>query len=250
MKINELKVIEEGFFSDLGDVIAPDRYAERDPKKTQAGVQNLFLKDFIGDFYKDLNDNIKAGVIDTKVKEPDVKPQDDPAKIPGSEYAPQSQQRTEFDPNMQTNINEYVIFNSIIESIINENEQQQTPMNIWIVKWFNAYMHGVEWKQERATVEQIATEIANTYKKSIVVPNLFKKSTVHVKKLASLAWEITTKNKGSPRGFGNISSASTNQKNNITSQEISKDPYKTQDFVNNLTSDEREIIKKALDKAK
>lgn len=244
MKINELKVIEEGFFSDLGDVITPDRYAERDPKKTQAGVQKLFLKDFTGDFYKDLNDNIKAGVIDTKVKEPEVKPQADPAKMPGSEYAPQGQQRTEFDPNMQPNLNEYVIFNSVIESIINENERQQTPMNIWIVKWFNAYMQGVEWKQELPTVKKIAQDIAKSYDKDK------KSAQAQIENLATTAWEITTKNKGSPRGFGNISSASTNQKNNITNREISKDPFKTQDFVNNLTSDEREIIKKALDKAK
>jgi hypothetical protein len=188
MKINELKAIEEGFFGDVGDVLAPDRYREQDPKKRQAGIQKLFLKDFINDFKVDLNDNIKAGVIGgvaEKTKE-----------VPGSEYAPQGQSGTQFDPNMQTKLNEYAVFNSVIESII--NEQQKTPMNTWIVKWFNAYMQGVNWQQERSTVEKIATEIAKSYNQN--------KSLTGLDQLANLAWEITSDKKGFPGGFDKGSS--------------------------------------------
>jgi hypothetical protein len=188
MKINELKVIEEGFFGDVGDAFASNRYREQDPKKRQAGIQKLFLDDFINDFKVDLNDNIKAGVIGgvaEKTKE-----------VPGSEYAPQGQSGTQFDPNMQTKLNEYAVFNSVIESII--NEQQKTPMNTWIVKWFNAYMQGVNWQQERSTVEKIATEIAKSYNQN--------KSLTGLDQLANLAWEITSDKKGFPGGFDKGSS--------------------------------------------
>jgi hypothetical protein len=249
MKINELK---EGFFSDVGDVLAPDRYREQDPKKRQAGIQRAFLKDFINDFYVDLRDNIKAGVIGGVAEKPEEKPlpqtQEKSPNTTGSEYAPQGQPGTQFDPNIQTKINEYAIFDRIVESII--NEQQKTPMNHWIVKWFNAYMQGVNWQQERSTVEQIATEIANTYKKSIVVPNSLKKSTVHVKKLANLAWQITSEKKGWPGGASNIVQGSGSGRDSITAREIARDPEKTQEFVEKgLNRQERDNLKKALEKA-
>jgi len=233
MKINELK---EGFFSDIGDIVAPDRYREQDPKKRQAGIQKLFLKDFINDFYVDFRDNIKAGVIGGVAE----KPKDEPSKAAGSEYAPQGQQGTQFDPNMQTKINEYAIFNSVIESIINENEQSQTPMNTWIVKWFNAYMQGVNWQQERSTVEQIATKIANTYNQT--------KSLTGVDQLANLAWQITSEKKGFPGGASNIVQGSNSGQDSITAREIAKNPEKRKDFVDNLTNQELSNLRDEIEK--
>ncbi len=233
MKINELK---EGFFSDVGDVVAPDRYREQDPKKRQAGIQKLFLKDFINDFYVDFRDNIKAGVIGGVAE----KPKDEPSKAVGSEYAPQGQQGTQFDPNIQTKINEYAIFNSVIESIINENEQSQTPMNTWIVKWFNAYMQGVNWQQERSTVEQIATKIANTYNQT--------KSLTGVDQLANLAWQITLEKKGFPGGAGNIVQGSSSRRDSITARDITKNDGTIEDFLNMLPKTEFKILKDKVDK--
>jgi hypothetical protein len=227
MKINELK---EGFFSDVGDVLAPDRYREQDPKKRQAGIQRAFLKDFVNDFYVDLRDNIKAGVIGgvaEKTKE-----------VPGSEYAPQGQSGTQFDPNMQTKLNEYAVFNSVIESII--NEQQKTPMNTWIVKWFNAYMQGVNWQQERSTVEKIATEIAKSYNQN--------KSLTGLDQLANLAWEITSDKKGFPGGASNIVQGSGSGRDSITAREIAKNPGKRKDFVDNLTNQELSNLRDEIEK--
>jgi hypothetical protein len=126
-----------------------------------------------------------------------------------------------------------------------KTSKQNVPLNDWIVKWFDAYMQGVEWKQELPTVKKIAQDIAKLYVKDK------KSAQAQIENLAATAWEITTKNKGSPRGFSNVSSsASTNQKNNITNREITRDPNKTQDFANELTPKEREILKKALEQAK
>jgi hypothetical protein len=235
MKINELKVIEEGFFGDVADVFAPDRYKEQDPKKRQAGIQKLFLKDFVNDFYVDFRDNIKAGVIGAVAE----KPKDEPPKAAGSEYAPQGQPGTQFDPNMQTKINEYAVFNNILESIINENEQQKTPMNTWIVKWFNAYMQGVNWQQERSVVEEIATKIANTYNQT--------KSLTGVDQLANLAWQITSEKKGFPGGASNIVQGSSSRRDSITAKEI-QDPTKRQEFVKQLPRQERADLMKELQK--
>jgi hypothetical protein len=285
MKISEVKIIEEGFFSDVADTFAPDRYREQDPEKKQAGIQRLFLKDFISDFKVDFNNNIKAGVIDpnlqstqpnsTQEKPPGIKSSSGFTEKAISNLKPrvdrmfatrQIRNRTHLGawlnktypatwkntkdkasvlkklmPTRITNEGYDLFLNKVSESII--NEQQQTPINNWIVKWFNAYMQGLSWQQERSTVEKIATEIANSYNQN--------KSLKGLDQLANLAWQITGNSKKSPRGFDKGSTSSINSPGSITSKDISRDPDKTQEFVDKgLTTQEREILKKALEKAK
>jgi hypothetical protein len=230
MKINE--VIVEGIFSSVADVFSVDRYKKQDPEKRQAKIQNLFLKDFIADFYADLQANIKAGVIGANA--PAATQTQQPA-------ATQTQQPTPApainQPSSSTNI----------------TEQQQIPMNNWIVKWFNAYMQGVDWQQQRSTVETLAQDIAKTYKKSIAVgPAWLKKSTVHVKELANLAWELTGEQNKSPRGFGNVSSSysSRNQADTLTGKDLAQNPKKIEQFIDDRTEQELENLKKAIAKVR
>jgi hypothetical protein len=121
---------------------------------------------------------------------------------------------------------------------------RQPSMNNWIVKWFNAYMQGVDWQQQRSTVETLAQDIANSYAKD--------KGKSSVERLAAVAWELTGEQNKSPRGFGNVSSSysSRNQADTLTGKDLAQNPKKIEQFIDDRTDQELENLKKAIAKVR
>jgi len=70
-------------------------------------------------------------------------------------------------------------------------------MDQYIVRWFGAYMQGVEWKEYEPKVTEFAKEIANSYEKD--------KGKSGIQQLANIAWEATSKDREIPSGARNVS---------------------------------------------
>jgi len=185
MKVNEFKKIEEGFFSDLaragskklasagsetmgfvGDVYRqslgmPDN-PERDKKRLSNRAAPLFTTDFIRDLNADLTSALANKAI-TITNLSEVAP-------PGAGAPP---------PAAPVKIE---------------------TMDQYIVRWFAAYMKGVKWKEYKSKINEIAKEIASSYKKD--------KGKAGINKLANIAWEATSKDSEIPSGARNVSGMS------------------------------------------
>lgn len=190
MKVKEFKKVEEGFFSDLARVgsdavdtaKSSSEYQKKDQErfknKVNIETQKRYLQDFIEDLIVDLDAAIKGGAVDINAAAP--KPQTQAPKPPGSEYAPSNSSGTQYDPKITSTISEYATYNSLVESYI--SEQTAESISQWIMRWFAAYMKGVQWEGAKADVETIAKEIESSYSKD--------RGKAAISKLANSSWSL------------------------------------------------------------
>lgn len=174
MKVSQFKKLEEGFFSDLGNIGSSSNRDNQD--KISEKSKKLFIKDFIKDFNADAKKYMDAGLIKTRVK---------------------------MNATSSTVTEEYEYFNDLVEGYLAE-QKLMTPVE-FVKSWFDAYMKGVDWQSEEANVEAIAKEIEQSYKTD--------KGLAGITKLADLAWKLVSGSDRVPhgaqeilpRGVGNIS---------------------------------------------
>jgi hypothetical protein len=124
----------------------------------------------------------------------------------------------------------YRTFNTLVESYI--AEQTAEPMDQWVMRWFAAYMQGLDWEGSKADAETIAKSIVQTYDKD--------SGKAGVNQLANLAWKITASQKEIPRGARNIqapTSSSGVAAINLTKQEWD-------DLVDKAAAGDADAIKK------
>jgi hypothetical protein len=221
MKVNEFKRVEEGFFSDLArvgsdtvDVVksSPEyekKEQERFKNKVNIETQKRYLQDFIEDLIVDLDAAIKGGGVDINTAAP--KPQ--AQKPPGSEYAPTNSSGTQYDPNTTATISEYATYNSLVESYI--SEQAAESISQWIMRWFEAYMKGVNWESNKASIEPIAKEIESSYSKD--------RGKAAISKLANSSWNLIKDVSTTPYGARDVlSNRTTSNDPKVSDKELAR----------------------------
>jgi hypothetical protein len=199
MKVNEFKKIEEALFSDLlrvgsdtvGAIKSSPEYEKKEQdrfkNKVNIETQKRYLQDFIEDLVVDLDAAIKSGGVSVNAATP---------KSPGSEYAPTNSSGTQYDPNTTSTISEYATYNSLVESYI--SEQAAESISQYIVRWFAAYMKGVEWESAKANVETIAKEIESSHSKD--------RGKAAISKLATQSWDLIKDVSTTPYGARDVMS--------------------------------------------
>lgn len=170
MKVSQFKKLEEGFFSDLGNIGSSSNRDNQD--KISEKSKKLFIKDFIKDFNADAKKYMDAGLIKARVK---------------------------MNATSSTVTEEYEYFNDLVEGYLAE-QKSMTPVE-FVKSWFDAYMKGVDWQSEEANVEAIAKEIEQSYKTD--------KGLAGITKLADLAWKLVSGSDRVPYGAQNILSRNT-----------------------------------------
>jgi hypothetical protein len=223
MKVNEFKKVEEGFFSDLARVGSDavdtakssseyqKKEQERFKNKVNIETQKRYLQDFIEDLIVDLDATIKSGGVDINAAAP--KPQAQAPKPPGSEYAPPNSSGTQYDPKTTSTISEYATYNSLVESYI--SEQAAESISQYIVRWFAAYMKGVDWESDKANVETIAKEIESSYSKD--------RGKAAISKLANSSWNLIKDVSTTPYGAKDVISPNTPSNNSkVSDKELAK----------------------------
>jgi len=192
MKVSEFKKLEEGFFSDLVKIgsdaasFAKSQSGTRSRRMTKAEyekqraemlprIQKGYLQDFIEDFIVDLDAAIKRKTIDLKatgIPVPQTTPVDREKELTGIA-----------DLGYNEGYNSFL--NALVENYI--NEQTTESLSSWIMRWFTAYMKGVNWTNEKTNVETIAKEIESSYSKD--------RGKAAIQKLASKSWDLVSKAK-------------------------------------------------------
>jgi hypothetical protein len=100
-------------------------------------------------------------------------------------------------PNTWKNtVNKKEVLDSLIPPAPTPTPAQTETMEQYIVRWFDAYMQGVEWKEYEPKVTEFAKEIANSYEKD--------KGKSGIQQLANIAWEATSKGREIPIGARNV----------------------------------------------
>lgn len=252
MKINDIKIVNEGFFGDLANAPTSFRSYNNSDDRKNAFISkqgDLFKTDFIKDIYADLESALQNKAISaepasatlfTQGTQPTqsqsvqgaqpVQPQPRQAIQPTAQSrqdaldraaarkkaakdksrrktkksAPAKQTASTEDPgkdweDMASGYNEdiYSRLNSLIESVIAEQSADEPEsMSNYIVRWFGAYMQGINWKSKQTEVEKLAKSIEATYKKD--------KGKEGINNLANLAWSITYSSQDVPDGAKNI----------------------------------------------
>lgn len=216
MKVKEFKKVEEGFFSDLARVGSDTvdaakssseyqkKEQERFKNKVNIETQKRYLQDFIEDLIVDLDAAIKGGGVDINAAAP---------KPPGSEYAPSNSSGTQYDPKTTSTISEYATYNSLVESYI--SEQTAESISQWIMRWFAAYMKGVQWESAKANVEAIAREIESSYSKD--------RGKAAISKLANSSWSLVKDIDTLPYGAKDVMSTNTpSNDSKLSDKELAK----------------------------
>ena len=251
MKVNEFKKVEEGFFSDLARVgsdavdtakSSPEyqkKDQERFKNKVNIETQKRYLQDFIEDLIVDLDATIKSGGVDINASAPKPqdqapKPQDQAPKPPGSEYAPANSSGTQYDPNTTATISEYATYNSLVESYI--SEQTAESISQWIIRWFAAYMKGVQWESAKADVETIAKEIESSYSKD--------RGKAAISKLANSSWNLIKDVNTLPYGAKDV--MSTNTPSNQTKLGNKEQVIKTKEYLEKLKKTDPNLYKQLI----
>lgn len=209
MKVNEFQKIEEALFSDLMGLI-PDANISR--KANPKNIQQLYLKDFIEDLMVDMESAIKGGAINFDVSSSSYTPRQavqptDQTRQDALQRSAQRKQQHEpkqsiSDPEEELsgiadlgyNENYYSKLNTIVESLIQEENEQS--MSNWIMRWYEAYMKGIDWSKTKPQVEQLAKQIEKTYSKD--------KGKNIIQQLAKISWDTTFKAKGIPKGAEDV----------------------------------------------
>jgi len=135
MKINEI-----GLHNVIGDVGAAAFRSKGQPGTTIKSqmIQDIFIKDFVGDAATSLNNGIKGGLIDPNAK----------STIP-----------TE---------SRYDMMNHVLESIININEETELrTISDFMMDWFAHYMYGVNWESSKTVVQQNLKKLQDEYPKNV-----------------------------------------------------------------------------------
>jgi hypothetical protein len=251
MKVNEFKKVEEGFFSDLARVgsdavdtaKSSSEYQKKDQErfknKVNIETQKRYLQDFIEDLVVDLDATIKSGAVDINVAAPKPqdqtpKPQAQAPKPPGSEYAPSNSSGTQYDPNTTATISEYATYNSLVESYI--SEQAAESISQWIMRWFEAYMKGVEWESAKANVETIAKEIESSYSKD--------RGKAAISKLANSSWSLVKDIDTLPYGAKDV--VSTNTPSNKPKLGNNEQVIKTKEYLEKLKKTDPNLYKQLI----
>jgi len=103
------------------------------------------------------------------------------------------------DPTPTTESLWYDRMNGLVESYI--SEQTTESISQWIMRWFAAYMKGVEWEGDKANVEAIATEIESSYKKD--------RGKAAISKLANSSWNLIKDVDTTPYGAKDVMNTNT-----------------------------------------
>jgi len=170
MKVSQFKKLEEGFFSDLGNIGSSSNRDNQD--KISEKSKKLFIKDFIKDFNADAKKYMDAGLIKARVK---------------------------MNATSSTVTEEYEYFNDLVEEYLSE-QKLMTPVE-FVKSWFDAYMKGVNWQSEEANVDAIAKEIEQSYNTD--------RGLAGITKLADLAWNLVSGSDRVPYGAQDILSRNT-----------------------------------------
>lgn len=239
MKVNEFKKLEEGFFSDLtrvgSDVVdvakSSSSYQKKEKekfdKKVKDKTQPRYLQDFIEDLIVDLDAAIKGGQVNTVVSStsssgttiatPGAQPQQAIQPTNATRQAAQQRSAQRNAPRSvakpidreeelanvvglgnNESYNYSSFLNSLVEGYI--SEQATESISQWIMRWFAAYMKGVEWEGDKANVEAIAKEIESSYSKD--------RGKAAISKLANSSWNLIKDINTTPYGAKDVMSAS------------------------------------------
>jgi len=141
MKINEI-----GLHNIIGDVGAAAFRSKGQPGTTIKSqmIQDIFVKDFVGDAATSLSNGIQGGLID-----------------------PTAKSTTTSNPPI-TSESRYDKMNHVFESIININEQAKLrTISDFMMDWFTLYMKGVNWESSRAVVQQNLNKLQDEYPRNV-----------------------------------------------------------------------------------
>jgi hypothetical protein len=254
MKVNTFKKIEEGFFSDLARVgsdtmsnikSSPDyqkKEKEKFDKKVKDKTQSRYLQDFIEDLIVDLDAAIKGGQINTVVSSTfssgntsaPTTPQPQQAVQPtnatrqaalqrsAQRNAPQQPEKSIDREEELANVaglgnNESYNYSSFLNSLVEGyiSEQATESISQWIMRWFAAYMQGVNWESDKAGVEAIAKEIESSYSKD--------RGKAAISKLANSSWKLIKDVDTTPYGARDVMNTNTpSNDSTLSDKELAK----------------------------
>lgn len=107
----------------------------------------------------------------------------------------------------------YERMNRLIENYI--NEQAKESLSSWVMRWFAAYMSGVNWENEKTNIETIAREIESSYSKD--------RGKAAIQKLASKSWDLIKDVDTTPKGAQDVmGAAGTTNNTNLNDRELAK----------------------------
>lgn len=107
----------------------------------------------------------------------------------------------------------YDRMNRLVESYI--SEQTAESISQWIMRWFAAYMKGVEWESAKANVEAIAKEIESSYSKD--------RGKAAISKLANSSWNLIKEVDTTPYGAKDVMSTNTpSNDSKLSDKELAK----------------------------
>ena len=235
MKVNTFKKIEEGFFSNVYNqsFTGMSDNPKRDQKEISKRAAPLFISDFIKDlnadltsaltnkaititatptpttessWYEKINSLVESYISEAPIPTgftPDkiekIRPSIDRAIAAGKikNATDLGAELAKKYPNTWKNtVNKKEVLDSLIPPAPTPTPAQTETMEQYIVRWFDAYMQGVEWKEYEPKVTEFAKEIANSYEKD--------KGKSGIQQLANIAWEATSKGREIPIGARNV----------------------------------------------
>jgi hypothetical protein len=107
----------------------------------------------------------------------------------------------------------YERMNRLVESYI--SEQATESISQWIMRWFAAYMKGVDWESDKAGVETIAKEIESSYSKD--------RGKAAISKLANQSWNLIKDVSTTPYGARDVmSDRTTSNDPKVSDKELAK----------------------------
>ena len=183
MKINEFKQsknIAEGALLDI--LLGPKAasYFAKDDDRHQEALK-VFLKDFIGDATVTLCNGIQSGLIDTSKSSTEPS---EPADAGASAGLIESR---------------YKKLNAIFESIVKSDGPESIAE--YMLRWFETYMEGTNWKTKQGIILPIIKDIEQTYDTD--------KGRAAIEKLGRVAWDMLGKAPTVPAGAKDIAPAKT-----------------------------------------
>lgn len=220
---------------------------ERFKNKVNIETQKRYLQDFIEDLIVDLDAAIKGGQVSTVVSiepssgtlapEPAAQPQQAVQPTNATRQAAlqrsaqRSAQRKEpqqsekpidreeelagvADLGYNESYNYSSFLNTLVESYI--SEQATESISQWIMRWFAAYMNGVEWESNKSNVEAIAKEVESSYSKD--------RGKAAISKLANSSWNLIKDVGTTPYGAKDVISTNTPPSNDskLSDKELAK----------------------------
>jgi hypothetical protein len=128
----------------------------------------------------------------------------------------------------------YDRMNRLVESYI--SEQTAESISQWIMRWFEAYMKGVEWESAKANVETIAKEIESSYSKD--------RGKAAMSKLANSSWSLVKDIDTLPYGAKDV--ISTKTPSNQTKLGNKEQVIKTKEYLEKLKKTDPNLYKQLI----